>query len=60
MWSIGIFGICIDIAIDVIEKANMESLNDIKLSNLIFTDVLPLSSLFNLYSTKSLSYILSI
>lgn len=42
MWSIGTFGICIDIAINVIEEANMASLNDIKCSNLIFLDELSL------------------
>ena len=37
------FGTTIDIAINVIEKANMASLNDFKSSNLIFLDELLLS-----------------
>jgi hypothetical protein len=40
---VGMFGTTIDIAINVIEKANMASLNDFKSSNLIFLDELLLS-----------------
>ena len=40
----GRFGICIDIAINVIEKANMASLKEITCSNLILLDELLVSS----------------
>jgi len=54
MWLIGMFGTCIDIAINVIEKANMASLNDIKCSNLTFLDESLAWSLFNLHQLQYL------